>query len=71
MEEQRRRASLGHRRIKIQPTEARLLDADTVVLGGGLIEGTWPAAIATDPSSTAHAAQLGLPRRAPHHDDGA
>ena len=42
-------SSPGHARVKIWGLlEARLLAADVVVLGG-LVEGTWPARIATDP----------------------
>ncbi len=54
-------ASLGHRRVKIWGLlEARLLEADMAVLGG-LVEGTWPAAIATDPFiNRGMRAQLGL-----------
>ena len=42
-------SSPGHRRVKIWGLlEARLLKADTAVLGG-LVEGGWPARTATDP----------------------
>ncbi|MFI4994457.1 MAG: double-strand break repair protein AddB [Hyphomicrobiales bacterium] len=53
--------SAGHRRVKIWGLlEARLLETDMVVLGG-LVEGTWPAAIATDPFlNRGMRAQLGL-----------
>ncbi|SDR00422.1 ATP-dependent helicase/nuclease subunit B [Rhizobiales bacterium GAS113] len=54
-------SSPGHRRVKIWGLlEARLLKADTAVLGG-LVEGTWPARIAVDPFlSRGMRAQLGL-----------
>jgi ATP-dependent helicase/nuclease subunit B len=53
--------SPGHRRVKIWGLlEARLLEADMVVLGG-LAEGVWPAAIPTDPFiNRGMRAQLGL-----------
>jgi ATP-dependent helicase/nuclease subunit B len=53
--------SAGHRRVKIWGLlEARLLETDMVVLGG-LVEGTWPAAIPTDPFlNRGMRAQLGL-----------
>ncbi|MBV8962890.1 MAG: double-strand break repair protein AddB [Hyphomicrobiales bacterium] len=54
-------SSLGQRRVKIWGLlEARLLAADAVVLGG-LVEGSWPARIATDPFlNRGLRAQLGL-----------
>ncbi|MBV9430951.1 MAG: double-strand break repair protein AddB [Hyphomicrobiales bacterium] len=54
-------SSPAHRRVKIWGLlEARLLAADLVVLGG-LVEGAWPARIATDPFlNRGLRAQLGL-----------
>ncbi|MFI5011742.1 MAG: double-strand break repair protein AddB [Hyphomicrobiales bacterium] len=54
-------SSAGHRRVKIWGLlEARLLDADIAVLGS-LVEGTWPAQVATDPFlNRGMRAQLGL-----------
>jgi ATP-dependent helicase/nuclease subunit B len=54
-------SSPGHRRVKIWGLlEARLLTTDVAVLGG-LVEGTWPARVATDPFlNRGLRAQLGL-----------